>query len=70
MELLIVLTLYLTHTPDRPQNTYSGTIGFDWKGFSVMAQFYGVNNTTRTVGYTNFDGGVNLAYDLGHLLDC
>lgn len=32
-----------------PQNTYNATIGFDWKGFSFFAQFYGVTNVTRDV---------------------
>lgn len=30
-----------------PQNTYNATLGFEWKGFSVFAQFYGVTNVTR-----------------------
>ena len=33
-----------------PQNTYNATIGFEWKGFSAFAQFYGVTNVTRDVG--------------------
>jgi hypothetical protein len=28
----------------RPQHTYGWTLGFDYKGFSAMAQFYGVYN--------------------------
>jgi TonB-linked SusC/RagA family outer membrane protein len=32
-----------------PQNTYNATIGFEYKGFSCFAQFYGVNNVTRDV---------------------
>ena len=32
-----------------PQNTYNATIGFEWKGFSCFAQFYGVTNVTRDV---------------------
>ena len=32
-----------------PQNTYNATIGFEWKGFSFFAQFYGVTNVTRDV---------------------
>ncbi|MDE6271119.1 MAG: TonB-dependent receptor [Muribaculaceae bacterium] len=30
-----------------PQNTYNATLGFEWKGFSVFAQLYGVTNVTR-----------------------
>ena len=32
-----------------PQNTYNTTVGFEWKGFSFFAQFYGVTNVTRDV---------------------
>ncbi|RAW02579.1 SusC/RagA family TonB-linked outer membrane protein [Pseudochryseolinea flava] len=50
---------------DVPQNTYSATVGFDWKGFSVFAQFYGVNNVTREVPLTSFGSGLNTVYDMG-----
>ncbi|WP_340105923.1 SusC/RagA family TonB-linked outer membrane protein [Rhodohalobacter sp. 8-1] len=44
-----------------PQNTYNTTVGFDWRGLSAFAQFYGVNNVNR---WTNFGslGGNELAY--------
>ena len=32
-----------------PQRTYNATIGFEYKGFSCFAQFYGVTNVTRDV---------------------
>lgn len=48
-----------------PQNTYNATIGFDWKGFSVFAQFYGVNNVTRQVVLGSFSGKNTVAYDEG-----
>jgi hypothetical protein len=35
--------------PTRPQNTYNYTIGLDVKGWSFMAQFYGVNNVSRSM---------------------
>lgn len=35
-----------------PNNTYNATLGWEWKGWSVMVQFYGVNNVQRTVAYT------------------
>ena len=50
---------------DVPQNTYSATVGLDWKGFSVFAQFYGVNNVTRDVPLTSFGSGLNTVYDMG-----
>jgi hypothetical protein len=48
-----------------PENTYNATIGFDWKGFSVFAQFYGVNNVTRQVVLGSFSGKNTVAYDEG-----
>lgn len=48
-----------------PQNTYNATIGFDWKNFSVFAQFYGVNNVTRQVVLGTFSGKNTVAYDEG-----
>ena len=36
-----------------PQNTYSATIGVDYKGFSVYAQFYGVTNVSRYVAFNS-----------------
>lgn len=36
-----------------PQNTYNATIGFDYKGFSFYAQFYGVTNVSRYVAFNS-----------------
>ena len=49
-----------------PQNTYNATVGFEWKGFSCFAQFYGVTNVTRDVTMVSFSD-VMLAnvYDQG-----
>lgn len=49
-----------------PENTYNATIGFEWKGFSCFAQFYGVTNVTRDVTMVSFSD-VMLAnvYDQG-----
>lgn len=49
-----------------PQNTYSATFGWEWKGFSASFQLYGVNNVTRTVGMTSLSdvNQVNV-YDQG-----
>lgn len=47
---------------DIPQNTYSATLGFDFKGFSLMLQFYGVSNVTRNVTKANFSNGLDIAY--------
>ncbi len=44
-----------------PQNTYSTSVGFQWKGFSGYVQFYGVNNVTRQVVLSSL-GGNDLAF--------
>ena len=36
-----------------PQNTYNATIGVDYKGFSIYAQFYGVTNVSRYVAFNS-----------------
>ncbi len=48
-----------------PQNTYNALIGFEWKGFSCFAQFYGVTNVTRDVTLQSFGNKLNTVYDLG-----
>lgn len=50
---------------DVPQNTYNATVGFEWKGFSAFAQFYGVTNVTREVPLTSFGSQLNTVYDQG-----
>lgn len=37
--------------PTRPQNTYNFSFGLNYKGFSFMAQFYGVYNVSRVYGW-------------------
>ena len=52
--------------PSTPQNTYNATVGFDWKGFNIFAQFYGVTNVTRDVTMISFaDVMVANVYDQG-----
>ena len=36
-----------------PQNTYNLTLGVDYKGFSIYAQFYGVTNVSRYVAFNS-----------------
>ncbi len=50
-----------------PQNTYSATLGFEWKGFSCFAQFYGVRNVTRDVVLQSFGMKLNAVYDMGDI---
>lgn len=45
-----------------PQNTYSATIGIDWKGFNFSMQFYGVSNVSREVLFPTFYESNNNAY--------
>ncbi|HLS38107.1 MAG TPA: SusC/RagA family TonB-linked outer membrane protein [Sphingobacterium bovisgrunnientis] len=51
--------------PSTPQNTYNLTVGFDYKNFSLMTQWYGVNNVTRQVVFESFGRQFNLAYNEG-----
>ncbi len=40
--------------PGVPENTYNLSLGLNYKGFSAMAQLYGVNNVSRSVPLLNF----------------
>lgn len=51
--------------PERPQNTYSATLGVEYKGFSAFVQFYGVENAHRSVWLESFSGHLDRVYDLG-----
>ncbi|WP_417941268.1 SusC/RagA family TonB-linked outer membrane protein [Flavobacterium sp. RS13.1] len=52
--------------PTNPQNTYNATIGFDWKGFSAMVQFYGVSNVSRFIATESFPKAYfNTVYEQG-----
>ena len=48
-----------------PEHTYNATIGWEWKGFSMFAQLYGVTGVTRDVGITSFNNGLLTVYDTG-----
>lgn len=45
-----------------PQNTYNATVGWDWKGWSVYLQFYGVTNVNRTVVFESYRGKLNTLF--------
>ncbi len=47
---------------NRPQNAYNLSLGADYKGFSVMIQFYGVNNVTRLYSTVDFESNKDIAY--------
>jgi TonB-linked SusC/RagA family outer membrane protein len=46
-----------------PQNTYNTSLGADYKGFSIMVQFYGVNNVSRSVPYNVFQLQTDIAFN-------
>ncbi|MDO5446500.1 MAG: TonB-dependent receptor [Prevotellaceae bacterium] len=48
-----------------PENTYNATLGWEWKGWSVFFQFYGVSNVTREVALTDFQYNLNAVFDTG-----
>lgn len=50
---------------ENPEHTYNATIGWEWKGFSCFAQFYGVTGVTRDVGLTSFNNKLLTVYDNG-----
>jgi hypothetical protein len=52
---------------ERPQNNYNMSMGVDYKGWSLMLQFYGVNNVTRSVSFENFVSNIDIVY--AHALD-
>jgi TonB-linked SusC/RagA family outer membrane protein len=51
--------------PNTPLNTYSTTLGFEYKDFSVMLQFYGVNDVLREVTLNNFWSQLDVVYNQG-----
>ena len=48
-----------------PEHTYNATIGWEWKGFSMFAQLYGVVGVTRDVTLTSFGDQLLTVYDTG-----
>lgn len=46
-----------SYPQDRPQHTYSFTLGGEYKGFSLMLQFYGIYNVSRVYNWTIFPFG-------------
>ena len=48
-----------------PEHTYNATIGWEWKGWSMFAQLYGVTGVTRDVTLTSFPDQLLTVYDTG-----
>jgi TonB-linked SusC/RagA family outer membrane protein len=51
--------------PGTPQNTFSTTLGVDYKGWNFFVQFYGVTNVTRQVVLTSLGGTRNTVFKEG-----
>ena len=51
--------------PTRPQNTYTSSIGLDYKRFAVFVQFYGVNNVSRQLDQSPFGAKLNNVFRVG-----
>ena len=49
-----------------PEHTYNATIGWEWKGWSMFAQLYGVTGVTRDVTLTSFGDQLLTVYDTGN----
>jgi TonB-linked SusC/RagA family outer membrane protein len=50
-----------------PQNSASLSLGANYKGFTFMVQFYGVNNANRYVGFDNYSSDTDILY--AHVAD-
>jgi TonB-linked SusC/RagA family outer membrane protein len=50
-----------------PQNTGSLSIGANYKGLTMMVQFYGVNNANRQINFNNYVNDVDILF--GHVAD-
>ena len=48
-----------------PKHTYNATIGWEYKGWSIFAQLYGVSGVTRDVGLASFNNKLLTVYDNG-----
>jgi hypothetical protein len=52
--------------PQRPQLQYGFTLGYDYRGFQVMAQLFGVYNVTGSANqeaFTEFSQNIHVAFD-------
>ncbi len=52
--------------PQRPEYQYGLSAGFSYKGFSIMAQVFGVYNVNglpQSIAYTEFNQNVHVAFD-------
>ena len=48
-----------------PANTFSTTVGAEWKGLSITLQFYGVTDVTREVNFPTFERETHIAFKEG-----
>ena len=52
---------------ENPEHTYNATIGWEWKGWSIFAQMYGVTGVTRDVALRSFNNKLLTVYDNGSM---
>jgi len=50
-----------------PQNTANLSLGANYKGWSVMVQFFGANNANRYIPFDNFRNNIDIVF--GHVAD-
>jgi len=50
-----------------PQNTGNLSLGANYKGWSVMVQFFGANNANRYIPFDNFRNNIDIVF--GHVAD-
>ena len=48
-----------------PEHTYNATLGWEWKGWSLFAQLYGVFGVTRDVTLRSYPSNLLTVYDNG-----
>jgi TonB-linked SusC/RagA family outer membrane protein len=53
--------------PETPLNNYNYSMGTSYKGFSIMFQFYGVNNVSRNIPLTDYRNSTDVLFD--HVLN-
>jgi TonB-linked SusC/RagA family outer membrane protein len=54
-----------TEYTETPENTFNTNIGFDWKNFGLVVQFYGVSNCSRYFELQSFGSQLDNVYKQG-----
>ena len=48
--------------PETPRDSYNASVGFSYKGFSAMVQFYGVTSVSRNIPLKNYNLNQNVLF--------